>query len=187
MRTLNEIASLLEEDIAEHQNTIDAERTMLQLIKERKLLSPDITIAHLNPSIGAEYPNYPLDSVDLLEKIKCIEEKRQKIWQKNEMEKIIVGIEGARKAKVVWKNIYPTFNRYTDSSLLIAMSFNGSQRYKFYTTNKDWIEKVDDGGVPKFRIKEKYIDYTKIGKLSPEACNQDNIKWEGLDRSHINY
>jgi len=114
MRTLDEIASLLEEDIAEHQNTIDAERIMLQLVKERKLLSPDIIIAHANASLSGEYPNYPMESGELLDKIKCIEDKRQKIWQKNEMEKIITGVEGARKGKVTLKSIYPRFNRYTD-------------------------------------------------------------------------
>jgi hypothetical protein len=178
MKSIDEIINEMKQHAADRFNEGHTINESIKFLTEMKTLGP--VISPTSETLGlAEYPGYPLDSEDILPKFKCIEDKTQKIWSKKDIEKIITSID-KKAAKKTLKGLYNRLNNMVNAKKLVRLKFSGNSRYTFYTSHQDWIQVNDEGGVTKYRIDPKYIDETKIVRLTEEAASQDNIEWDGI-------
>jgi len=181
MKTINEIADEIEQQAAGRMHEGE---TLMKLAQSLRGFNP--LVNSVEPKLKTEkpstiiYPGYNIDEADLLPKIRSIEEKHGTIWSRVEFENIVKGIEGKR-AKKTFSNLNNKLARMVAAKQLFKIMLNGSVRYTYYFSNKDWLDKVVNGDNIQVKIKDQNFNNPNIIKLGEEFRSQNNMVWDQLN------
>jgi hypothetical protein len=129
----------------------------------------------------ADYPGYPMNGI-LLEKYRYLEDRTLKVWRKKDMEELILKIEGKRHATKTLKSARQTTAYYLKNRRLINLRYSNKNKYSYFTTRIDWVERHDDNGKVTFQLLPQHEpEPTFLAGLSEEDRKSNSITWSGIN------
>lgn len=127
------------------------------------------------------FPGYPLNG-SLIEKFEFLEQIHLRMWNKSEMEKLIIKAEGEEFAKKTLHNISQKLSALAKQCRLIKMQYGKQSRWNcFYTTRMEWIEVIKGNDTHYFSVVPKHApDESHLKNMTPEMKHRDNIEFTGI-------
>jgi hypothetical protein len=129
----------------------------------------------------ADYPGYPMSGI-LLDKYRYLEDRTLKVWRKKDMEDLILKIEGKRHAAKTLKSARQTTAYYIKNRRLISLRYANKNKYGFFTTRSEWVERNDEDGKISFHlIAQHEPEQSLLVGLSEEDRKSNSITWSGIN------
>lgn len=124
-------------------------------------------------------PLYPINA-KIFEKLEYFNESIGRFWTMNQFKEFVSGIEGDKSEKTL-KNIAQKFNKLMNSRDLICVKYGGSNKYSYYTTSRDWIEKKEMDGRELYNIKPGFEPPKEdLQTLNENQKSPLNMRWKGI-------
>ncbi len=146
----------------------------------KKILEGDSGESIIDPNKPIiKYHGYPIEGT-FREKLMYIEDIEHRVWRRKDIDKLILEIEGDVKGRRTISNSAQKIGLLLKDKELIGLKYNKSNKYCFYTTRQEWIEKNYDGE-GHHRLLEKHEPHPLLlDSLTPEQKQNESIEWTNV-------
>jgi hypothetical protein len=174
-----------ESSIKEMKRIVDSIDMVLRLIEKDNDLPESLDSLPseiFNQVLNNEsFPDFPYESF-VLDKIKYYEDQTQRVFTVKDFKLFIEKVEGKKRADKTLNFVNQKINQLIRKAQMICLKYNGSNKYAYYTSRKDWIEIISNRGKNfKAQIKPGHEPHPeKLLKLSNEQKSTEKITWSGL-------
>lgn len=126
-----------------------------------------------------KYPNYPFEGT-LLEKIQYWEDMYGTVWQNKKMKQWIEDAEG--KGTPSANNLSQRITQFIKKGQMYSMKINGSNKYTFFFTRKDWVQTDDTGNKPHHTLIPSHMaNEDDLKKLTDNQRSNISFHGDGYD------